>query len=98
MKTKGAINKSTHEYRERYETLLIKHGDPLEVLFKLMKCRKKSIQVQAASALISYRYPKIAVAQIETETATQLTMLWETSNDMPPVQPIELERVEKVIN
>ncbi len=98
MKTKGAISKHTLEYKQRYETMLLKYGDPLEVLFKLMKSRKKSVQLQAASVLISYRFPKIAVAQLETETATQLTMLWETSNDMPPVQPIELERVEKVIN
>lgn len=98
MRTHGSVGKKTDEYTNQYETLLTKYGDPLIVLFKLMKSRKKAIALSAATTLISYRFPKRAIAQLEVETQAQLVMMWQDTIDIAPVKPIELGDIEVIPN
>ena len=95
----GTPNKKTAEFVSLYETLALKHGDPVLVLFKLMKSRTQSIKLQAAKELLSYRYPKQATATLELETAQQLVMTWEQTIDQAPKQIEDLDYLEaSVIN
>jgi predicted ATPase len=70
--------KHSVQFATRYEELIQKTGsDPLVVLFKLLKCRTRSIQLQAAKELLQYRFPKLASAQLQIEEAGQMIMTWE---------------------
>ncbi len=90
MRTEGAVGFKTLEFAQRYDQLSRKYKDPVEVLFKLMNSRKQAITVQAASVLLSYRYPKQAVAKLEVERAGQIVMQWEQTLDQPPAEPIDI--------
>ncbi len=92
MRTQGAVGFKTLEFAQSYEKCLLnkKYKDPVQVLFQLMNSRKQAIQVQAASVLLSYRYPKHAVAKLEIERPGQIIMKWEETIDHPPVDPIDI--------
>jgi hypothetical protein len=72
----GTSNKITIEYQMVYDQMVKKYGDPVEVLFRLLKSRKQGIRIQAASTLVSYKYPKLAAAAIGIEGPGQLSLSW----------------------
>jgi len=95
----GSLNKKTLEYCQIYDQHIMNGDDnPVDVLFKLLKNRKASIKLQAARELLSYRYPKQAVAKLEIEQAGQIVMNWEQSIEQPPAEPIDITPEPKVIN
>lgn len=96
-RSSGATNLRTLEFIQQFEELKKKHGDPVECLFRLMKSRKQTIQIQAASKLMEYRYPKLAAAHITTDQPTQLSLGWEESGFTIEAEALPDERVVKQI-
>ncbi len=94
----GTKGKHTIEFATRYEELIQRTGsDPLVVLFKLLKSRKKSIQVQAAKELLQYRYPKLASAQLQVEQSAQMIMTWEETVALDAPSEKELANLSAIV-
>ena len=87
----GSASTSTIEFRNEYDKRIAKYGDPIEVLFKMLKSRKQSVKFAAAKELLTYRFPKQASIQAQVEQAGQLVMSWDETIDLPPENVIELE-------
>ncbi len=73
----GVANLRTIEFIRAYDRMLERYPDPLEVCFRLLKSRKQTIQIQAATQLLQYRYPKLAAVKVESEQPAQLSMSWD---------------------
>ncbi len=93
----GVANIKTLEYIQEYDRLCKIYSDPLEVIFKMLKARKQQIKLAAAQTLISYRYPKQAVATLELEKAGQLVLAWEETVDLPPPEPLDITSQVEVL-
>jgi len=87
----GSASTSTIEFRQEYDKRIAKYGDPIDVLFQMLKSRKVAIKFQAAKELLSYRFPKQASIQQQVEQAGQLVLSWDDTIDIPPKDIIELE-------
>lgn len=87
----GQSTASTQEFRQLYDKRLAKYGDPIDVLFSMLKSRKQTIRLNAAKELLSYRFPKQASIQAQVEQAGQLVLSWDETIDLPPKEIIELE-------
>ena len=72
----GTPNQRTLEFIQHYDQLLKKYQDPVEVCFKLLNARKQSFRLQAASILMTYRFPKMVAQKIEVEEVGQLELSW----------------------
>ncbi len=95
-RTKGSVGKKTLDYVQSYDVLSLKYTNPLEVLFKLLSSRKQNIRLQAAKELVSYRYPKQAVAHLELEAQGQLVLAWEESIDIKPRELLDLNNIKDI--
>lgn len=94
----GVLNKRRSEYENLYETYVIKYKlDPVDVLFKLMRSRNQAIKIQAAKAVLEYRFPKQAAVAVAVESASQLVMSWGEQSDEQPAELMDLERDDSVI-
>ncbi len=96
----GAANLRTMEFIKAYNELLVKYPDPLEVCFRLLKSRKQTIQIQAATQLLQYRYPKLAAVKLEGEQPKQMMLGWDDDPsiiDAPPPREL-IEQVEAINN
>lgn len=84
-KPKGALSKNTLEFQRAYTELIeTLNVDPLVVMFKLLKSRDLSVRFQAAKELLPYRYPKQASIQVQTDTPTQISFVWEDEQTQAP--------------
>lgn len=92
----GQIGLDKLEFVQRYAELSEQYGDPLTVMFKLSASRKQSMKFQATRELLSYRYPKQAVAKLEIETPGQMTLQWEMTTDEQPAELIEINPKELI--
>lgn len=56
-------------FAEKYETLAIMYGDPVEVLFEIMADEDEDTRERrgAAESLMAYRYPKLKVVEGEKD-------------------------------
>jgi hypothetical protein len=76
-RTTGSKNKSTLEYVQLYDALVLQYGCPVTVLFKIANGRfDKKLKIQAASALIPYRFAKRSAEPEETGVQGELTLVW----------------------
>lgn len=92
----GNIGLDKSEFLQRYDELVERYGDPMLTMFKLASSRKQSMKFQATKELLSYRYPKQAVAKLEITTPEQMTLQWEISTDTQPAELIELNPKELI--
>lgn len=96
----GAANLRTMEFIKAYNELLAKYPDPLEVCFRLLKSRKQTIQIQAATQLLQYRYPKLAAVKLEGERPAQMKLGWDEDPDTidaPPPKEL-IDSIEAISN
>ena len=72
----GSKTQCSPEYKELFEHLVSETGlHPVRVLFKLLRARKHEIKLQAARALLPYRYA--VQRHIEVDAPTQLILGWD---------------------
>jgi len=72
----GSKNLSSMEFKELFETMVSETGlHPVRVLFKLLRSRKAELKLQAAKALLPYRY---AVQKtVHVDAPTQMVLGWD---------------------
>lgn len=93
----GTKGKHSIEFATRYEQLIQKTGsDPLLVLFKLLKCRTKAIQLASAKELLQYRFPKLASATLAVEQAAQMVMSWDDQPQLDKPSDEELANLSAI--
>lgn len=58
---KGAKNKATLEFKDKWDALAKKYGDPIEALFKMSfdKELDQAHRITALKEVCAYRYPKL---------------------------------------
>ena len=99
-RTLGAAGTTTIEFRQKFDSLVDKHGDPVEVLFRLLKSRKQSIKIQAATNLLQYRYPKLAAAALAVDGPNQLSLSWDNDAVTIDAKPTDetMQAIEAIAN
>lgn len=77
----GSKNVSSLEYKELFETLCMETGlHPVRVLFTLLRNRQPMIRLQAARAILPYRF---AVQKtVHVDAPTQMVLGWEGDDDV----------------
>lgn len=80
-RTVGSTNRRSLEFISKFDNMCLVHKDPVEVLFRLLKSRKQSVQIQAARELMQYRYPKLAAAHLQVEGPNQLSLGWDLDHE-----------------
>ncbi len=91
MRTEGSKNLRTLEFIQHYDQLATRYTDPVEILFKLLRSRKQTIKLQAASILVGYRYPKLMAQKIEIEAAGQMVLGWHEPKPGELIAPLPIE-------
>lgn len=75
---RGANNREIEEFAERYETLSIIFGDPVEVLFGIMASSRPEVTMElrgnVAEKLMSYRYAKLKALENKGGDAQGVTI------------------------
>jgi hypothetical protein len=84
------------EFAERYETLALVYGDPVEAVFEIMSDNdhEPEVRLQAARLLVEHRYPKLKALDgappVGPQVAINITMVQppkQTVIDVTPALP-----------
>jgi hypothetical protein len=78
-------------FAEKYDTLALIHGDPVEVVFAVMQATEDDdTKLRAADMLMSYRYPRVKAMEGAQNKAPVLNFNV-TMPSIPPPQEVEIQ-------
>jgi len=76
----GSLGIATREFKQLYEQLVIETGlDPVRVLWKILRSRRAELRLQAANALLKYRFTQPRT--VELDAPTQMLLGWLSDDD-----------------
>jgi len=83
-RTKGSKNLNTLEYVQLYEELAQRYGCPVEAMFRIAcsKRMKPEHRINAAKAVIPYRYPKLTAEAVATMEQGELKLVWKDGHSV----------------
>jgi hypothetical protein len=83
-------------FAEKYDTLAMIYGDPVETIFHIMlKSQDEEVKLRAAEMLMSYRYPRVKAAEGNIAKAPVLNF----NVTMPhPELPVNAAPARKVLS